>query len=629
MADFDPKAYIAKRGFDEEPSGFDPSAYIARRGFQTDRYNSEIRAPRSVAETLGLRTEPPPKSFYQNAAIGISQGMGNTITGAAELERNLLKKIPGPVGDYFDLGDQGTVRDVLPKEITTPQNPTQQAFFTGEQIGEFFLPSSGLAGLQRASRLGALKSGAGKGLLTLARKVKGGKPFRWLLNLGVRASTEAGTFAAIDSLQKGHMDDVDEAAMMGAMFTGGMEAVKLTAKGVKVGGKAMIHKILNPSAKILKKDGFKADWITKHKIYGNLNSMLLKTKNKIEAMYGELDQALLNSPANIDMRKIFATIEKRLFGDKKKIAKLAGEGEVENTRKAYQSYRNSVLKNVNGFRDPVTKKVRYTYEVDVLSPKTTKGTTDAFSKSIRQRPDVQQALTGQTPSPKVVTTRKPYTDVSRSTLGVDASSTVPRTRPEIRSGIHTSTSRPDLEMGADALYHPKSAEVDLSVAQAIKQGAGQNGSWYAKVGKEGQKVAENSTANRRVSNTTYDVLKKEIEKAGGSDIVKRLNTSMSELITIQKVLTDAIPKAKKLDLLGVMTGIMGTGYAGVGAITGDWYQPKLLIAMAIARGLKSPRLASWAMQSGGAVSKVSKGAVKSNLPIAKALKPLAKRAFGG
>lgn len=72
--------------------------------------------------------------------VGALKGVGNTVFGLGKLVRDYT-----PVGRLSDAILPGAF-DERPDELV-PQNPTQQVGYTGEQIGEFFLPSTAIAKL--------------------------------------------------------------------------------------------------------------------------------------------------------------------------------------------------------------------------------------------------------------------------------------------------------------------------------------------------------------------------------------------------------------------------------------------------------------------------------------------------
>jgi len=103
-----------------------------------------------------VAAKPPARSTVKDVAIGAAKGVGSTVTNLG----NLIRKVPGV-----------SALDRLGKPITfsiTPDNFAQTVGKTGEQVGEFFLPSS-MVGKAETAIVGLLP--AGKWALALARAV--------------------------------------------------------------------------------------------------------------------------------------------------------------------------------------------------------------------------------------------------------------------------------------------------------------------------------------------------------------------------------------------------------------------------------------------------------------------------
>lgn len=124
-----------------------------------DAGESEADIAAVIQRMSPAKTTPQPKAdtygagdIAKDVAIGAVKGVGNTVFGLGKMVRDYT-----PIGRISDAIMPGAF-DQRPAEIT-PSNTAQRVGFTGEQIGEFFLPTG--AGSTVAKALAEVgKSGA-------------------------------------------------------------------------------------------------------------------------------------------------------------------------------------------------------------------------------------------------------------------------------------------------------------------------------------------------------------------------------------------------------------------------------------------------------------------------------------
>jgi hypothetical protein len=98
----------------------------------------------------------------------------------------------------------------------------------------------------------------------------------------------------------------------------------------------------------------------------------------------------------------------------------------------------------------------------------------------------------------------------------------------------------------------ESGLVDLYSATLIKRGAGNKGAWaYGR-------VEPDATAVEKVYTKFYNVIKKDIENKGGSEI-KAINKKLSDLIPINRALIKRIPVAERNEFISLTDNILGFG----------------------------------------------------------------------
>jgi len=204
---------------------------------------SNTDADREARRQAAAATLPTPGLVDHGAdvAIGAAKGLGHTVTGMG----NLARKVPGVAA--LD-------RVVAPVEFnTTPTNTAQQVGFTGEQLGEFFLPT-GVAGK------GALAADVAKSAgLTLAQ---GGSP----------------TAAAVSGVLTAALPAIGSAKRLSQRFQKGAEKRVVQALGAtKESAKA-------ESAKL-------APEMLRRGVRGSRESMLSQASARVERVGAQLDDA--------------------------------------------------------------------------------------------------------------------------------------------------------------------------------------------------------------------------------------------------------------------------------------------------------------------------------------------------
>jgi hypothetical protein len=183
-----------------------------------------IAAPQGTESTMTAGVKGA-KDLLTGAAEGAANTVGNAVSGTARL----LNKIPG-VGEYLAPKQGIEALEAKTKERSTPENTTQAIGRTGEQIGEWLIPSgaeekvasllpkmgkaipiaarigtSALeSGLRNASQGGSFGTGAEAGV--------GGE----LLNQGLQkaAPIVAETALGVTGRMRGHGKTIGDAALI-------------------------------------------------------------------------------------------------------------------------------------------------------------------------------------------------------------------------------------------------------------------------------------------------------------------------------------------------------------------------------------------------------------------------------
>jgi hypothetical protein len=133
---------------------------------QTDAAGTPVVAPSLLSRTA---------SIAGDVALGAMKGAGSTVFGLGKMVRDYT-----PIGRISDAIHPGSF-EKKPSELV-PSNTAQKVGYTGEQIGEFFIPTGA------AGKVGRVAEVAKSGALTMAQ---GGTP------------TQAGTSAALSAVIPG------------------------------------------------------------------------------------------------------------------------------------------------------------------------------------------------------------------------------------------------------------------------------------------------------------------------------------------------------------------------------------------------------------------------------------------
>lgn len=131
------------------PAGFDPkrAASIVKQRATTPREPGLA----TIGDQIEAKRDP-----IVDVGIGAAKGVGNTLFGLGKLVRDYT-----PIGRISDAIQPGAFNQ-RPPEIT-PTNTAQQIGYTGEQVGEFFVPLSKVAQLGKAGQVARM------GVQTLAQ----------------------------------------------------------------------------------------------------------------------------------------------------------------------------------------------------------------------------------------------------------------------------------------------------------------------------------------------------------------------------------------------------------------------------------------------------------------------------
>lgn len=144
-----------------------------------DAGESEANIAAVIQRLSPPKEQPPQPEPYgvgdaaKDVAIGAAKGVGNTVFGLGKMVRDYT-----PLGRVSDAILPGAF-DQRPPEIT-PSNTAQRVGFTGEQIGEFFLPTGAI------SRLGKAVAEVGKS--GIATQAQTGSPMATAASMALTAA---------------------------------------------------------------------------------------------------------------------------------------------------------------------------------------------------------------------------------------------------------------------------------------------------------------------------------------------------------------------------------------------------------------------------------------------------------
>jgi len=246
-------------------------------------------------------------STVNDLALGASKGAWNTFTGTSDLGSKIFDPILNKVG--IDTSQAGTASQVIPKELRTPENTTQDIGFGLEQLGEFFAPAGIAAKVEKAAQ--------GSKLLAKAPSVlqKGA-------GLLARAGTEAITSGGQTLMQGGSGEDaLKNAAVSAALPLAGSAANGILSKAKKYTAEniapRMINRILKPNIKefnfgrnpgaAVVNEGITAN--TKEALLDKISSRKKEVGQEIDRLLTSAEGSVLNSGKTIDIAPLLKPID--------------------------------------------------------------------------------------------------------------------------------------------------------------------------------------------------------------------------------------------------------------------------------------------------------------------------------
>jgi len=189
--------------------------------------------------------------YVLDPVLGAAKGVGSTAFGIRNILERATGNEPSERPDFLD-----------------PQTTGEQVGFTGEQVGEFFLPAA------MTSRIPALGR-------VLAQTGKAG--------LGTRAAVEGGGSGLVSLMQSG--GDVSAAGLDAAIDTAFTTAFGGLGALMRRGSTRAMTSALQPSATDFK-HGFEAENIFKHDLQGTIPQMVKKTEARLIELSGQLNTAI-------------------------------------------------------------------------------------------------------------------------------------------------------------------------------------------------------------------------------------------------------------------------------------------------------------------------------------------------
>lgn len=204
--------------------------------------------------------------------------------------------------DMFDNPFLAKVRETL-----KPKTTAEKIGYTGEKIGEFFIPGGMVK--QATQGTGILGRALGQGISAGGVKL---------------AQTGAGT-----GERKETYESLREALKTGAIAGVVSAGTELLAKGISAGLEKLGSKIQFASIKPSQadvRDGFKVENIKKYNVGGTLNESLVKTNDRLNEYRNQLQSILKESDAKVDLNKVIREVDDVLassqtknFGSNKEI----------------------------------------------------------------------------------------------------------------------------------------------------------------------------------------------------------------------------------------------------------------------------------------------------------------------
>lgn len=228
--------------------------------------------PRPPAPPAGPETPRTWGDTASDLAIGAGKGLANTVTGLGEMA---YRYVPG-VQQVSDAVQRAAFGDVIPGDqlinsaqqtLLAPSNTAQQVGFTGEQIGEFFIP---------AAKAGALAKVPG--LARVAPRV-----------------AQAGQAALLTGAQGGSGTEAGVSGALAAAFPAA-GAARRTGQRLQQGAEKNIAQALGATTRDLKKDAMAiAPEMIRRGVRGSRERMRELAADQVQAVGARIGQAVDNA----------------------------------------------------------------------------------------------------------------------------------------------------------------------------------------------------------------------------------------------------------------------------------------------------------------------------------------------
>lgn len=241
---------------------------------------------------LGKSTEIAGKigEIGTDVAIGAAKGLGSSVYGLGQLGERALQPIFGG--------------EVSKKpQILEPKTTAEKVGFGAEQIGEFFVPASGIA----------------KGVKVLEKGIQASKTSKLLQGaskLVSRSILGAGETGAITAIQQGQLNEEVRKNMIigGSIPIAGFALKGIAKAGISIAKKIEQTLIRATDADI--KDGFKVQNIFKYDLGGGLARTEQKTHALITNLSNQLKTIIAGGKVKVNIRKILNDTAKEMLGNK-------------------------------------------------------------------------------------------------------------------------------------------------------------------------------------------------------------------------------------------------------------------------------------------------------------------------
>lgn len=249
---------------------------------------------------------PVKKTFSAvgNFFKGAAKGAASTVSNVGTMGQNALDRVAKPITEAVTgkpFQKNMTLNQAFDgTSIIKPTNTAQKVGFATEQIGEFFLPQTGVS---KGVKIVEGSANALPKLLQGATKLAG------------RVGLEAASTAGVSKAQGASEEEVRNNAIMGGAVPIVGSVLNKAGKVLNAASKKIEFSQIKPTAKDIS-DGFKVDNVFKYNLGGSLQETAEKTHSRITGLADQLKQAIGASNAKLNLSTILDDVQKDLGGAK-------------------------------------------------------------------------------------------------------------------------------------------------------------------------------------------------------------------------------------------------------------------------------------------------------------------------